>query len=43
MTTEKDIKYYPNSVDPSFYNYSLNKQIDVEEEQKNDGKYCLLV
>jgi len=39
MTTEKDIKYYPNSVDPSFYNYSLNKQIDVEEDQKNDGKF----
>ena len=39
MTTEKDVKYYPNSVDPSFYNYSLNKQIDVEEEQKNDGKF----
>jgi glycosyltransferase involved in cell wall biosynthesis len=39
MTTEKDIKYYPNSVDPSFYNYSLNKQIDVEEEQKNNGKF----
>ena len=39
MTTEKDVKYYPNSVDPSFYNYSLNKQIDDEEEQKNDGKF----
>jgi glycosyltransferase involved in cell wall biosynthesis len=39
MTTEKEIKYYPNSVDPSFYNYSLNKQIDIEEEQKNDGKF----
>jgi glycosyltransferase involved in cell wall biosynthesis len=39
MTTEKDVKYYPNSVDPSFYNYSLNKQIDNEVEQKNDGKF----
>ena len=39
MTIEKDIKYYPNSVDPSFYNYSLNNQIDVEEEQKNDGSF----
>ena len=39
MTIEKDIKYYPNSVDPSFYNYSLNNQIDVEEEQKNDDTF----
>ena len=39
MTIEKDIKYYPNSVDPSFYNYSLNNQIDVEEEQKNDDSF----
>ena len=39
MTVEKDIKYYPNSVDPSFYNYSLNKQIEVEEKLKNDGNF----
>ena len=39
MTIEKDVKYYPNSVDPSFYNYSLNNQIDVEEEQKNDDTF----
>jgi glycosyltransferase involved in cell wall biosynthesis len=39
MTKEKDIKYYPNSVDPSFYDYSLKNQIDVEAEHKNDGSF----
>ena len=39
MTTEKDIKYYPNSVDPSFYNYSLKSHKDIEAEQKNNDNF----
>jgi len=39
MTIEKDIKYYPNSVDPSFYNYSLKNHKDIEAEQKNNDNF----
>ena len=39
MTKEKDIKYYPNSVEPSFYDYSLKNQKDIEAEHKNDGSF----
>ena len=36
MGIKKEVKYYPNSVDPSFYNYSLSRQIE-DELVPNEG------
>ena len=39
MAIEKEVKYYPNSVDSSFYNYSLKNIININSLFKNDDNF----
>ncbi len=39
---KKDVKYYPNSVDPSFYNYSINPPKELELESSNVDNFNVI-